>query len=185
MPSSKWIAYDLFYSFILVPDDYTHIFNATEYNVTVFQSDFTEASILLYLKIFVKENVLKSHDVLTLASQNPLFLIGSSYNHIALYPVDDVDELQIIEDSIIAGSDLEIGVYKFDLRATFTVNTDVEVVKVIIIVEGKEKCIETNTILLSESTVVLSVYRDGTEKKWPPIHFNCKWWVEISSNIYR
>ena len=136
MPSSKWIVDDLFYSFILVPDDYTHIFNATEYNV--FQSDSTEASILLYLKIFVKENVLTSHDVLTLASQNPLFLIGSSYNHTALYPVDDVNELQIIEDSIIAGSDLEIGVYEFDLRATFTVNTDVEVVKVIIIVEGKE-----------------------------------------------
>ena len=137
----------MFYSFILVPDDYTHIFNATEYNVTVFQKDSTEASILLYLKIFVKENVLTSHDVLTLASQNPLFLIGSSYNHTALYPVDDVDELQTIEDSIIAGSDIEIGVYEFDLRA-ISVNTDVEVVKVIIIVEGKEKCIETSTILL-------------------------------------
>ena len=141
MPSSTWIVDDLFYSFILVPDDYTQMFNATKYNVTVFQKDATEDSTLLYFKIFIKENVLDPLDILFLISEDPSFLIGSSGGAVSdIYPVDDVTELQIIEDTIIAGSDLEVDVYTFNLSARVIISGVIkeEVVNVNINVKGKK-----------------------------------------------
>ena len=129
----------MFYSFILVPDNYTHIFNATEYNVTVFQTDATEDSTLLYFKIFIKANVLTT-DILILTSESPIFLIGSSGSASVIYPVDDVTELQIIEDTIVAGSDLKVDVYTFDLTARVVISGVIqeEVVNVNINVKGKK-----------------------------------------------
>ena len=130
----------MFYSFILVPDDYTHIFNATEYNVTVFQKDATEDSTLLYFKIFIKANVLTLSDILFLILEDPIFVFGSSGGVSDIYPVNDVTELQIIEDTIVAGSDLEVDVYTFDLTARAVISGVIqeEVVNVNINVKGKK-----------------------------------------------
>ena len=122
MPSSRWIADDLFYSFILVPDDYIHIFNATEYNVAVFQKDATEDSTLLYFKIFIEANVVTHSDILILVSHTHPFLIGSSDSLNTLYPIDNVNEVQIIEDTIVAGNDLEVDVYTFALTARVVIS---------------------------------------------------------------
>ena len=130
----------MFYSFILVPDDYTHIFNATEYNVTVFQKDATEDSTLLYFKIFIKENVVTDLGILILVSDTHPFLIGSSGSLNTIYPIDTVDEIQIIEDTIVAGNDVEVGVHTFALTARVVISgvLQEEVVNVIINVKGKK-----------------------------------------------
>ena len=139
MPSSRWIVDDLFYSFILVPDNYTYIFNATEYNVTVFQKEATEDSTLLYFKIFITANVGTDINILILVSDTHPFLIGSSGSLNTLYPVNNVDEVQIIEDTIVAGSDLEVDVYTFVLTARVVIpGIPQEDVNVIINVKGKK-----------------------------------------------
>ena len=129
----------MFYSFILVPDSYTHIFNATEYNVTVFQKDATEDSTLLYFKIFIAANVVTDLNILILVSDTHPFLIGSAGSLNTLYPLSIVDEVQIIEDTIVAGSDLEVGVHTFALTARVVISEVIqeEVVNVIINVKGK------------------------------------------------
>ena len=123
-----------------MPDDYTYIFNATEYNVTVFQKDATEDSTLLYFKIFIAANLVTDLNILILVSDSHPFLIGTtgSLNH--LYPLNIVDEVQIIEETIVAGNDLEVGVHTFSLTARVVISdvTQEEVVNVIINVKGKK-----------------------------------------------
>ena len=130
----------MFYSFILVPDDYTRIFNATEYSVAVFQKDATEDSTLLYFKIFIAANVVTDLNILILVSDTHPFLIGSAGSLNTLYPLSIVDEVQIIEDTIVAGSDLEVGVHTFALTARVVISgvTQEEVVNVTINVKGKK-----------------------------------------------
>ena len=52
-----------------------------------------------------------------------------------------MNNLQIIEDTIIPSSDLEVGVYKFDLTTRVAIGFQIhkEVVKVIVNVKGKER----------------------------------------------
>ena len=128
----------MFYSFILVPDNYKHIFNATEYNVTVCQNDATEDSTLLYFKIFIEANVNDLGILILVLDTNP-FIIGSSGSLNTLYPVNNVDEVQIIEDTIVAGNDLEVDVYTFALTDGVVISGLIqkEVVNVNINVKGK------------------------------------------------
>ena len=123
-----------------MPDDYTYIFNATEYSVAVFQKDATEDSTLLYFKIFIEANLVTDIGILILVSDTHPFLIGSSGSLNRLYSINNVGEVQIIEDTIVAGNDLEVGVYTFALTARVVISgvTQEEVVNVTINVKGKK-----------------------------------------------
>jgi len=91
--------------------------------------------------VFIKENVLTIPDVMFLVSENPLFLLGSSGSPDSdIILVDDVDQLQIIEDTIVTGGDLVPGVYEFRLTARVIISGVLteEVVNVTINIKGKK-----------------------------------------------
>ena len=81
--------------------------------------------------------------LLLVLDTNP-FIIGSSGSLNTLYPVNNVDEVQIIEDTIVAGKDLEVDVYTFALTDGVVISGLIqeEVVNVNINVKGKKYSFE-------------------------------------------